>query len=376
MTRDLIVGLLFLGAIFLVGMMTFMLGGFGGASEYALDVQFEDVGGLQEGDAVRVRGVKFGEIDKVQFSEEEVTVTLRLKDEIVPKDGYIFEVLPSGPLGGSYLRYNPGKGAAVATTDLTGKAGGDLFTTINEILSENRANIRNSIGSLESILATIDDGKGVISALFRDSSMKDDFAQSLSDLKSITGKIDRGEGVLGAAISDPQMKNDVEATVTGIRSAIDHVNAGEGAVGALIYGTEIKSQLERIFDRADRITQDIENAKGLLGALLNEPTLKQYFEDFARGAANLMTEIRSGEGVLAALIGNSEIRDSVKSAIIDIAAITDQVRTGKGTLNSLIYHTDLYENLNEAASLLRDATEDAREQAPISTFFGILFAPF
>ena len=213
MTRDLIVGLLFLGAILLVGMMTFMIKGVpAGAANYVLDVKFDDVGGLTKGDSVRVRGVKLGEIEEVTFSEEAVTVTVRLHKEIAPKDGYVFEVLPSSPLGGNYLRYNPGRGAAVATSDLAGKAGGDLFTTINEILSENRDDIRRSINSLESILNSIDNGNGVISALFKDETMKLDLAASLSDMKNITGRIDRAEGLLGAVISDPQMKDDVEAT--------------------------------------------------------------------------------------------------------------------------------------------------------------------
>ena len=109
---------------------------------------------------------------------------------------------------------------------------------------------------------------------------------------------------------------------------------------------------------------------------MNDSTLKQYFEDFARGASNLLTEIRTGDGVLASLVSNPELRDNVERATADIAAITDQIRTGPGTMNSLIYRTELYDRATEAAALLRDTTEDAREQAPISTFFGILFAPF
>ena len=49
---------------------------------------------------------------------------------------------------------------------------------------------------------------------------------------------------------------------------------------------------------------------------------------------------------------------------------------GPGTLHSLINNPELYQDARETLTLLRDSTEDLREQEPVTAFFSILFAPF
>ncbi len=377
MTRDLFVGLLFLGAVLLVGVFTLMVRGLpASAANYRLSVEFKDIAGLNKGDAVRVRGYKNGEIENIDFTEERVLVTLRLFSEIEPKSGYAFEVLPTSPLGGTYLKYSPGSGTAVDTDQLVGRAGADLFGTVSEILNENREDIRKSISSLENILEAIDSGNGVISALFRDTTLRDDFAQTLSDTKEVTHRILESEGLLGALVSDTQMRDDIEQSITGIRVTIDKISSGEGPVGALVHDERLKEQIEQIFQRTDQFTEDIQNSRGLIGALLRDEQLKQSFQTFARDASNLVDEVRRGDGLLSSLINSSQLRDDILGTASDLSSVMERVRSGPGTVYSLIHDQVLYERATEAVALLRDATEDAREQAPISTFFGILFAPF
>lgn len=376
MTRDLVVGIFFLTAIFLVGVITLRVTGIpAGSVEYRLDVRFDDVSGLQRGNDVRIRGYKSGEVEEIEFTEDVVTVTLLLYKEITPKEGYSFEVLPSSPLGGTYVRYSPGKGEP-AERPLAGRAGSELFSEMAEILNENRDNIRESIASLESLLEKIDNGDGLVAALFNDQAIRDDIASSFDGLSLSMERIVNAEGTLGALITDGELRDDVRSTIEGMRASIEQIQSGEGAVGALIYDPEMKNSLQRVFERTDRITADIENAKGLVGALLHDEVLKQYFEDFARGASNLVEELREGQGPIARLIYDQELGEEVAATVREISDITGRIRNGPGTAYSLVYDETLYQRASEAAALLRDTTEDAREQAPISSFFGILFAPF
>ncbi len=62
MTRDLIVGLFFLAALFIFGAMTFMKKGNPFAEKYEYTVRFDDVGGLKKGEQVRVRGHAVGKV--------------------------------------------------------------------------------------------------------------------------------------------------------------------------------------------------------------------------------------------------------------------------------------------------------------------------
>jgi phospholipid/cholesterol/gamma-HCH transport system substrate-binding protein len=378
MTRDLVVGVLFLGAILIVGAITVLVSGIpAGAADYRVDVRFQDVAGLQEGDPVRIRGFKNGDVYKISFSEEEVVVTLRLFAELPPRAAYVFEVLPSSPLGGMYVKYDPGKGDPVPTdAPLLGKAGSDLFAVMGEILAENREDIRNAIDNLQKILQSIDSGDGLVSALFRDPAIRDNLSDSLRDLRDLTQRIIDEEGALGALISNPEMRDDLAAGLASLRQTIDQIRSGEGTVGALIYDPVLQEELENIFARTDRITRDIEDAKGLIGALLHDEALKQHFEDFARGASNLMSEIQNGQGALPKLLNDPALGEEVSGVVRNLSDITGRIRNGPGTAYSLIYDDTLYQRTSEAMALLRDTTEDAREQAPISTFFGILFAPF
>lgn len=377
MTRDLLVGLLFLAAILVVGMITFMVKGVpAGAAAYRLVVDFEDVGGLQRGDPVRVRGMKFGEVEEITFSEEKVSVSLRLFREILPKEGYAIEVLPSSPLGGTYLRYAPGDGEAVAVTGLVGRAGGDLFGTINEIISENRESIRKSISSLQNILRTFDEEDGVVSALIKREDLRENFVRSIENLATITGRIEEGEGTLGALISDDQWRSDISSTLSGIAAAVEQVRSGEGVVGRLIYDPDIESTIERILQRADQITDDISRSEGLLGRLLYDKSLGKMGEEIVLNLRRFSDDLRNEGSLLHALTSDPTTRDLFTATLSNLNEITTRVQSGPGTLHSLVYEVGLYEQATEAVTLLRDTTEDAREQAPISTFFGILMAPF
>jgi len=378
MTRDLLVGALFLGAILIVGMITMMVSGIpAGSANYRLVVGFDDISGLQEGDAVRIRGHKFGEVEKIEFDEEAVLVRLRLFEEIPPKDGYSFDVLPSSPLGGTYVRYVPGKGTPVPVDDpLVGKAGSDVFAVMGDILSENREDIRESVESLRAILDSIDRGEGLASALFKDPTIKENLSKGLDNIRSITEKIIDQEGALGMLIADSAVRDDLTASLDSLRISIEKVQSGEGIIGSLIHDPAWEENVESILARADRITLDIESGKGFVGALLHDEALKKNFEDFANGASNIVSDIREGNGALSRLIYDPELGASLASAVQDVTDITARVRSGPGTVYSLIYDDTLYQRANEAMALLRDTTEDVREQAPISTFFGILFAPF
>lgn len=378
MTRDLLVGTLFLGAILLVGMITVMVSGIPwGSSNYRFVVAFGEISGLQEGDGVRIRGHRLGDVEKIAFDEESVLVHIRLTERIVPREGYSFEVLPSSPLGGSYIRYIPGRGEPVVVDGpFEGRAGNDLFAVMSDILAENREGIKNSVNSLRAILDSIDKGEGIASALFRDKTIKENLTKGVENIRVITEKITDQEGVLGMLISDTEARDDLVASLESLRVSVEKIQSGEGTVGKFIHDPTWQENIGNVIARADRITLDIEDAKGLVGALLHDEALKRNFGDFANGASNIVSDIRNGDGALSRLIYDEKLGGDLSAAVHDVSQIIARVRSGPGTAYSFIYDDTLYQRANEAMALLRDTTEDVREQAPISTFFGILFAPF
>ena len=106
-------------------------------SALTLNVGFEDVSGMKAGDPVRIRGLRSGVVDKIVLDPQRdlAVATIQLGQNLEPREGYEFKILPASALGGTYLRYTPGVGDLVATDDLRGLAGGDVLGEVGDFLT-------------------------------------------------------------------------------------------------------------------------------------------------------------------------------------------------------------------------------------------------
>ena len=88
MTRDFIVGVIFLASLALVGALTFYLRQFPTGSDLILEIGFENVGGLGPGDPVRVRGLRAGAVDKIELQQDRgrALVRIKLSSDLSPRE--------------------------------------------------------------------------------------------------------------------------------------------------------------------------------------------------------------------------------------------------------------------------------------------------
>ena len=70
---------------------------------YRMDVVFENVKGLREGDNVFLRGVSVGKIKTLQIKSDGVHISVNLEQPVELHEDYAIEILPSSVLGGRYL---------------------------------------------------------------------------------------------------------------------------------------------------------------------------------------------------------------------------------------------------------------------------------
>jgi phospholipid/cholesterol/gamma-HCH transport system substrate-binding protein len=144
------------GAIVLVGFAVFLAGmlwltgrslGTGGTS---VDVMFESVAGLKQGDPVLVSGVKKGRVARVALERvKSVRVTLELSKDVAPHIDASAAVAAMDLFGAKFIDYNPGardemlaRGRSISgssTPDIAGVAQG-VANRANELM-ENAANI-------------------------------------------------------------------------------------------------------------------------------------------------------------------------------------------------------------------------------------------
>src|SRR5438128_1356371 len=103
------------GAIVLVGVAVFLVGMFWltgrslRTSGITVDVMFESVAGLKQGDPVLVSGVKKGRVARVALERvKSVRVTLDLSKDVVPHIDASAAVAAMDLFGAKFVDYNPG----------------------------------------------------------------------------------------------------------------------------------------------------------------------------------------------------------------------------------------------------------------------------
>ncbi len=69
-------------------------------------------------------------------------------------------------------------------------------------------------------------------------------------------------------------------------------------------------------------------------------------------------------------------RDNIYKTINNLREITEKINTGKGTMGRLINENTVHENTDGMISEIRDTLEDAREQAPVTSFIRAALTAF
>lgn len=98
----------------------------GSAPGYEVGAAFFKIGGLSNGSDVRISGVKVGTVIERRLDPEtyDAVVTMRINNEVRLPDDTVAGIASEGPLGGKYVRLEPGKsktkidaGGMIAKTD-------------------------------------------------------------------------------------------------------------------------------------------------------------------------------------------------------------------------------------------------------------------
>lgn len=384
MTRDLVVGLSFLLALILLGMLTFRDRSVPWpwqAPPYTLSVRFNAVAGLLEGEKVRVRGLNVGKVGRIEIAENGVDVELifdATDRNVEPQVGYVFEIKSASTLGGKYVYYDIGSGGALPPgTQLLGS--GDMvdpFESITRLVEENREDIRNIVRNFEDITDQANEGRGLLATLLRDGELAENVDAFIASARRALEKLESGDGLLAALLNDPNMAESFRRIAGNVEDITYKLNSGEGPLGMLISDREMSASFRRITRRVEDVISEIQHGEGLLARLINDPTYAARVSSTLENLDEVTRELREGQGLIARLVRDPALAQSFDEALTDIREITSNINNAKGTLGILISSDSLYYEIESAVRALREATEDAREQAPINTFVNVLFSAF
>jgi phospholipid/cholesterol/gamma-HCH transport system substrate-binding protein len=289
--------------------------------KHHVEVVFDDVVGLRDGDNVLVRGLKVGKVHKLWLEQDGVHLTLSTEEPMQIHEDYAVEILPSSVLGGRYLQVSLG------SPELPMVAEGELLrgTPPVDLIDE----ATETFGRIKEALV--------------EGGILDNLKVMMADLRTLTRGLSEGEGTLGKLLSDDDAYNRFVAVAENLEDVTGRLRDGEGTIGRLLTDDTLSQDLEAAVANLKDLSQRLADGQGLLGKLLSEDDTA--YED-------------------------------LREVIASMREVSESLRAGEGTLGKLLTDDALYEEVNLLVREVRAAVDDVRETAPITTFTSIFFGAF
>lgn len=217
---------------------------------YPIEVTFEEIGGLSEGDNVFLRGTKVGVVKSIVLDGNRVKVRATLDIRPILREGYKVEVVDSSMLGGKQLKISEGPFGA---PELASSA---------PILGETPINILEELGvavaGIKNMADDVSAGKGTLGQLINDETLYNELQEIMTNLQDVSGRLARGEGTVGKLLStDEQLYEDLSATMSNIRSITDKVEEGGGTLGRLVTDDQIYVQAQKLLEELRAAIDDM-----------------------------------------------------------------------------------------------------------------------
>jgi len=222
------------------------------ARRYEMDIRFEHVLGLRQGDNVYARGVDVGKVKVMRITPDGVHVFVSLNQPVEVREGYRIEILPSSVLGGRYLSIFEGerdRPPLPQDSVLYGESPVDLIEEatqtvqlIKRALEEGHIleNISAAMAEVKEITRRLGEGEGTLGKLLTDDSVFNDLRQVTANLRDISDRLNEGKGTLGKLLSeDDTLYRDLTAAVASVREVLESVGRGEGTLGKLTQDDEL-----------------------------------------------------------------------------------------------------------------------------------------
>ena len=272
------------------------------------EIRFARINGLRVGSAVSLTGVDIGSVQEVSFPDDpnaayisiHVSVAGRASPRI--REDSVARIRTIGLLGDKYIEISAGSpqsamlptGSIIPSADpidyeaLLGE-GGDIITNIVE-----------TTNSLKNVLATIEQGQGLLGQMIKN---KEQGATTLADLQKTLAHI--------------------EATSASIERIAKDVESGKGALGVLLKrGAETErllANLDNASKALGRWTARLDSAQGALPKLLEDKEYGQALLRDLRSAAHNLAElaekINHGKGTVAQLVNDPTLAQEVKGLV-------------------------------------------------------------
>lgn len=385
--QDLMLGLVFFAGLALLLVTTLFLTGVTFEQTEYRTVWFDNAAGLRAGDNVFVLGVRTGQVESIAPDptatdrQRKVVVRVRLDREVRITDAYEVRIEAGSLLGGQQIEIDPGDGPnemAPAVT-LQGTRRKDPFDAIGDLVSDPQieADLKGILSNIRETFRRINEGEGTLARLLNDETLHRDAVELLESLRRNSEAIESGRGAVGRLIHDEAMGDDLAELVSGATSVVRKIDTGNGPLGRLINDEDLGDSLANTLANVEEFSATLNSGKGPLGLLFSDEQVAEDLRTIAGEFATFSMRLNDPmAGVIGALAADRSLRDRFVAIADDFGAVAAEIRDGRGLLGRLVFDDELGEQFSRMLNQVARAIEDAREAAPIGTFFQVATGAF
>lgn len=283
---------------------------------YEARTTFSDVKQLKEGDDVRMAGVRVGSVKEVGLDGGSAYVVLLLDEQYQIPKNVTAKVLTAGLLGSNFISLDVPpqiEGYISGDTEIASKATADinsllnkidsigekvdtalsgmadlfsadkgpsaLFSNVNQLVNDNKANIEKTLSNFANITDTLAEGKGTLGRLLQDEETYNSLQKLvgqiegaaekanlfLADMQDVTAKIKSGEGTLGKLMTSDEISNKIDETVGNFLLFSQNLNDKGGTIGKLLNDDEIYKDLQAVIKKAERTFNSVSDTGPISG---------------------------------------------------------------------------------------------------------------
>ena len=289
---------------------------------YRIYADFRSVDGLEKGTAVRIAGVRVGEVTNITLRSSGMAhVEMMIFDGLkLPADIHPV-IFSNGFLGKLYIELVPGKSAKPIIKK-------------NRFLPDKGAHKKQS---------------GISAALIwlaPSPAWGDPVPPQVGPTLPITTQTqDPGYAQPGTTLASPGETVSVNRLVRKLNRIADDIKAITGALRRAMgnkKGTEdLRKTLDNLKELTDNLREFTKNLKDKSPAILKKVN-------------SIATKIDQGVGTVGQLVNNKDLYNKVNSAAGHLDSILAKIDSGQGTIGQLVNNPDLYNNLNATLKKFSD----------------------
>lgn len=383
--RDTTLGLVFFLGLALLLWATQKLNSLSFTPKQEITAKFVDARGLRAGEPVFVLGTQNGKVLRVDISPTEgeygILATFELDTPVELRESARIEIVDSSFLGGKKVNIFPGKTGRVMGEQhlFVGTAPLGPLDALGDMLGAegNKENLQGTLEGLRQFVDRINESDGSLNRFITKSKLYDDFEALVAEVRKAAEDQRQMKSVLGRLLYDEAWGTRTDTIISNIDKAAAGLAGTESLLGRAINEESLGKRLDEIVDRFSQVATNLAGKDSLLGKAINDPEMGKKLEEVAGYLTDLGRKLNDKtSGLIGALINDEEMLADGRRIVRDFAEITTKVNNGDGALGRLINDPEMGRRLESMIRQVTRAIEDAREAAPIGTFFQVFGGAF